>query len=76
MSRKIKYDYSKLEGRIKEFFGTQGKGSEAMNLSEKSLSDKINNKSGWKQEQIETACEVLQIERQFIGLYFFTPLVQ
>lgn len=76
MSKKINYDYSKLEGRIKEIFGTQGKCSEAMNLSEKILSNKINNKSVWKQDQIEMACEVLGIERQFIGLYFFTPLVQ
>ncbi len=76
MCKEIIYDYSKLEGRIKEFFGTQGKAAKAMNISEKSLSAKINNGSGWKQGQIEKACEVLCIERQFIGLYFFTILVQ
>ena len=71
-----KYDYSKLNGKIVEVFGTKKKFAQSMNLSEKSISDKINNKRFWRQSEISKACELLQIPSDEINLYFFKYKVQ
>ena len=65
------YDYSKLNGRIVEVFGTKKKFAESMNLSVKSVSSKTNNKRSWQQDEISKACELLKIPSDEINLYFF-----
>lgn len=65
-----KYDYSKLNGKIVEIFGTKKKFAQSMNLSEKSISAKTNNKRGWQQPEISKACELLQIPSDEINSYF------
>ena len=64
-------DYSKLLGRITEKFGTQANFSQAMRLSERSISLKLNNKVSWKDEEIARAVELLEIDFNEIPLYFF-----
>lgn len=64
------YDYSKLNGRIVEVFGTKKKFAESMNLSVKSVSSKTNNKRSWQQDEISKACELLKIPSDEINLYF------
>ena len=59
----IEFDYSKLKGKIKELYDSQVNFSKYAGLSEKSISDKLNNK-------------VLKIERVQIGEYFFNEKVQ
>lgn len=66
------YDYSKLLGRIVEKVGTQSKFAEKMELSERSISLKLNGKVGWKQSEIAKACQVLDINDHEIPAYFFT----
>ena len=66
-----KYDYSKLYGKIVEVFGTKKKFAQSMNLSEKSISSKTNNKRSWQQQEISKACELLQIPSNEINSYFF-----
>ncbi len=66
------YEYSKLLGRIIEKFGTQAKFAEAMGLSERSLSLKLNGKVGFKQNEITKACQLLDITGAEITSYFFT----
>lgn len=66
------YNYSKLLGLIVEKFGTQANFSDAIGLSERSVSLKLNGKVGWKQSEIAKICKVLKIETQDIPLYFFT----
>lgn len=66
------YNYAKLLGRIVERVGTQAKFSEAMGLSEHSVSMKLNGKSPWKQQEITKAQEVLEIPAAEIPTYFFT----
>ena len=68
----MSYDYSKLNGLIVEKFQTQAKFSEAIGLSERSVSLKLNGKVGWKQSEISKACELLGINSKSISLYFFT----
>lgn len=65
------YNYRKLLGRIVQVCGTQSEFSEKMNLSERSVSLKLNGKRAWKQLEIEHACNVLGIPKSEIDQYFF-----
>jgi hypothetical protein len=70
------YDYSKLSGRIKEKYGTNGKFAKALGLSEHSFSKKITNKARFKQSEITKSCELLEIPYVDVGEYFFKLEVQ
>ncbi len=70
------FDYSKLKGRIKEKFDTQGNFARAMGLSTVSMSDKLNNKVQWTQKEIDSACALLEIDPAEIPIYFFTAKVK
>ena len=72
----MSFNYSKLAGRIKEKFGTQSNFAKAMELSERSLSLKMNNRKAWKQTEILKASELLEIDTEQVHLYFFTEKVQ
>lgn len=72
----MSYDYDKLGGRIVEMFGTQYKFAEAMGISERSISLKLNGKVGFKQEEISRACQLLDISEDKISEYFFKRKVQ
>jgi hypothetical protein len=67
--------YAKLRGRIKEKFGTNAAFAEAMDIDASSLSAKLNNGSPWKREEIELACELLEVPIEEVHLYFFTQKV-
>ena len=71
-----KFNYSKLRGRIVEYFGCQGVFAEAIGLSERSVSLKLNNIRQWTQQEIMLACELLDISATEISLYFFAKCVQ
>ena len=68
---KEEFDYSRLLGKIVEKFNTREKFATAMNLSADSISDKLNNKTIWKQSDIDKATYLLNIDTTEIGLYFF-----
>jgi transcriptional regulator with XRE-family HTH domain len=70
------FDYSKLRGKIKEVYKTQAAFAEAMPMSSVSLSDKLNNKVQFSQKEIDRACDLLQISKEEIPIYFFTPKVK
>ena len=72
----MQYDYSKLDGLVKEKFGARYKFAEAIGISEKSMSDKFNNKVGWKQSEIIKGCQLMKIPRENIHVYFFNLKVQ
>ena len=72
----MSYNYSKLLGRIVEKVGTQSKFSEAIGLSERTVSLKLNGKVGWKQTEIAKICDVLHIPQEEIPAYFFVMEVQ
>lgn len=69
----MSFKYAKLSGRIKEKFKTQERFAEAMNMSPRSISLKLNNKREWKQNEIDKACELLEIPTSEIGEFFFLP---
>ena len=70
------YDYSKLNGKIIEFYGTRGAFAEAMEMSDRTLSLKLNNLTSWKQPEITKACRLLKLEQDEIQDYFFDLQVQ
>jgi len=70
------YNYSKLDGRITEKCGNRGNFARKINLSERSVSLKMNNVRGWKQSEISSACDVLEIPHEDIPAYFFAEKVQ
>jgi len=67
----MSFNYSKLEGRIKEKFGSQKAFACAMGKSERTISLKITGKIEWKQSEIVTACYLLDIDFTEIDAYFF-----
>ena len=67
----MSYDYSKLLGKIIELYGSQANFAREMGLSSRSLSLKLNGKIGFKQVEIERACQLLKIKRTDIDKYFF-----
>lgn len=69
-------DFSKLSGKIVEKYGTQYNFALALGLSERSLSLKLNNKVGWRDEEMERAIDLLDLDLNDIPAYFFTNLVQ
>lgn len=70
------FDYSSLNGKIIEKFGSQYNFAKAMGISERSISLKLNGKVGWKQIEIAKAVEVLEINCTDIPKYFFNLVVQ
>lgn len=71
---KLKYDFDKLRGRIREKLGSEAKFAEKLGISSASLSSKFNNKSDFSSTEISRAMDddVLDISIDEIGLYFFT----
>jgi hypothetical protein len=66
------YTYSKLRGRIIEKFGTLGNFAEAIGLSRVSVSNKMQCKAGFSQEDIELWSSKLDIDNKDIGSFYFT----
>lgn len=66
------YNYSKLNGKIVEVYGTQCAFASALGISEKALSNKLNNKSRFDQAEITKACKLLSIPDSKTHVYFFT----
>ena len=69
----MRFNYSKLLGRIIETHGTRGRFAAAMGLSESVLSSRLNQETYFSMDEIHQAAELLGITVGEIGLYFFTP---
>lgn len=72
---KLKFDYSKLKGRIIEKCGTQKAFAEKLGISEGTLTSKLLGYTYFIQDEIIRAAEVLEIAEIDISLYFFTVRV-
>ena len=66
------FNYSKLRGKIREIYNTQEDFAKAMELSNTSISLKLNNKSEWSQQEMGKAINLLGISDEEISVYFFT----
>lgn len=69
------FDYSALNGKIVEKYGTQYNFAVALGISERSLSLKLNNKVSWKDKDINKAIKLLDIPIEDMYKYFFKQKV-
>jgi hypothetical protein len=66
------FDYAKLRGAIREHFGTEGSYAKAIGRSPNYVSKVFQGKSCFSAADISKSADVLGIERDEIGIYFFT----
>lgn len=72
----MRFNYSKLLGRMKEFGYTQEKLSQIVGISVGTISQKLNNKAYFYQPEISKICEILNIPDEEVCAYFFTLEVE
>lgn len=74
----MEFDFSKLQGRIVEKYGTRGAFAADLGFTESALSNRLNNKVPFDPEEIYRIClpEHLDIVPKEIHLYFFKPKVR
>ncbi len=72
----MNYNYNKLKGRITEVFGTRERFAQEIGVSPAALSARLNNITGFTQDEIARSCSALGISAKQISLYFFTHEVQ
>ena len=65
------YNYSRLQRKIKEIYGTYIEFSKDLNISNSTLSRKLNGVSSFNQEEILLTCKLLKIPNDKIPDYFF-----
>lgn len=70
------FNYSKLRGKIKEYFGTQEAFAKELGISSASLSAKLNNQVDFSQTEISNMMKLLEIPSVEMNDYFFTLKVQ
>lgn len=70
------YDYSKLNGKIKEVCNTQEVYANKLGLSATSVNNKLNNKTPFTQNEILKSMEILNIIPEELQQYFFTQKVE
>jgi hypothetical protein len=72
----MEFDFSKLQGRIVEKFGTRTAFAEKWGKTDRYLSDRLNNKIVMDMVDIHEMRELLDIDWKYITVYFFTPKVR
>lgn len=76
MKDRPRFDHSKLRGRIKEKLGNETIFAEALNISNASVSSKLNGNVPFSIFEIDVAVEILEIPTSEIYDYFFTRKVE
>lgn len=69
------FDYSKLDGKITELFGTRKNFAKAIGWSQAAVSNKFRGKTDFNQKEIELTIKLLGINEKDISLYFFAKKV-
>jgi transcriptional regulator with XRE-family HTH domain len=67
----MKFNYSKLLGKMKECGFTQAQLAEAIGINRATLSAKLNNHFSFDQEEILAICKLLNIPASEISDYFY-----
>jgi transcriptional regulator with XRE-family HTH domain len=68
----MRYNYSKLLGRIKEQGYTQERLAKEIGKDKSTVNAKLNGKNAFTTKEIDDICKVLDISNSEIGDYFFT----
>lgn len=72
----MKFNHSKLLGKIKEFGMTQADLASSIGINKGTLSAKLNSQYCFTSDEMVAICEVLNVPIKEIPQYFFTLLVQ
>lgn len=72
----IKFDYSKLIGKIKENFNNREDFAKLIPISLNSLSKKLNNKVPFTSVEIFNIMKILNIDFNEVSVYFYTIKVE
>ena len=72
----MKFNYSKLLGRMKEYGYTQERLAQALGISVGTMSQKLNNKAYFYHPEMQKMCELLNITGEDVYTIFFTPEVE
>ena len=67
----MKFNYSRLLGRMRECGFTQERLAKAIGINKATLSAKLNNRFSFTQEEILSICKVLSIPVCEIGEFFY-----
>lgn len=67
----IEFDYSALEGKIKQYYDTQDNFAKAIPMARSTLNQKLQGAIDFTSKNIYKICELLDIEENEIGYYFF-----
>ena len=67
----MRFDYSKLLGRMREKGFTQETLAKGIGINESTLNSKLKNKSYFNAREMDKICEVLNIPIEEIGTYFY-----
>ncbi len=67
----MKFNYSKLLGKIKECGFTHENLAVKIGIAHSTLSAKLNNRNAFTTKEIGAICKVLNIPKKDVGLYFF-----
>lgn len=70
------FEYSKLRGKIREFFGTEKEFAKALGISKTSLSAKLNGHVEFTQSEIASSVVLLEIPHDSIHILFFNEKVK
>lgn len=67
----MKFNYSKLLGRMREYRYTQAMLAGEIGINESTLNTKLKGKAYFTAKEIDKMCEILNIPNAEIGIYFF-----
>lgn len=63
--------YGRLREEIKRNYKTLSDFANTMGMDASTLSNKLNGKTGWKQAEMESVCNLLNIPLESVCEYFF-----
>lgn len=70
------FDFRLLTAKIIAEYGTRSAFAKAMGMSKGTLSTKLNNRVKFTTQEIRRACDLLHIDTNDIGIYFFKVKVR
>ncbi|WP_072520339.1 helix-turn-helix domain-containing protein [Gemella massiliensis] len=74
--KKIKFDYNKLKGRIKEKNLTLNEFANKVNIGRTALYSKLERNGEFTESEMFRICNVLEIPLNEVSVYFFTKYVR
>mgnify|MGYP000386431859 FL=1 len=70
----MKFNNSKLRGKIRENFGSEYAFGEALGMALSTLSGKLNNKSEFTRSEILSIVKLLNLKKEDVYDVFFLPI--